>query len=173
MNKTQARALLNRQLRDMPKRMRMDAKLQILDVRATAFGVRAKVDLRDTEELQWEALVKFWKAYCLRNGVVPEFTTEEIMGYINHGRWVANCPNCNNGIECAPVFPFGLCLGCGNAYTVVFPTEAKRTRAEAALVVRPHENRNWFPDREEPADLELENEAHAGEIGLSNGVDNS
>lgn len=167
MNKTQARAALNRQLRDMPKRMRQDRITQILDVRATAFGVRAQVDLNAPEEAQWEALVAFWKAYNIRQGRIPQFTTDQLGGYINHGRWIADCPSCNNGIECAPVFPFGLCLGCGNAYEVVYPSVGDRTRAEAALVIRPHEARNWFPDREAPNDLELENIEHAEEIGLN------
>lgn len=68
--------------------------------------------------------------------------------YVNHGRWVADCPAGCGGAELARDVVF-MCRECGNVATrhrpvpLVWPAEEDLRAIEAALVVRPVLNRNW------------------------------
>jgi DNA-directed RNA polymerase subunit M/transcription elongation factor TFIIS len=83
--------------------------------------------------------------------------------YINHGRWVIDCPNCNGGIRADrddngnPVSTGGevICGNCKHKYKVKFPGD--KEQAEAVMHHRPVENQNWHPDNESLSDLKSEN----------------
>lgn len=86
----------------------------------------------------------------------------EIDAYVNHGRWIADCPFCK-GAECVTenekVF---YCLSCGNEQVggnfikVNFPKRVDRYKFEKSLARRPESLRNWIPG-ETPADIAKEN----------------
>lgn len=81
-----------------------------------------------------------------------------IPAYINHNRWVADCPICNGAELASPESPFFRCANCGFEAGVQFP--ANRQGIEAVLAHRPHLlNRNWRPG-ESIADLRAENIGH-------------
>ena len=88
--------------------------------------------------------------------------------YINHGRWVVDCPNpgCAGAELVHPDDSRLFCASCYNDYVggafvkVKMPPAAKKKRIEAVLGKRPAAaNRNWFP-KETVADLERENREH-------------
>ena len=86
------------------------------------------------------------------------------VAYVNHGRWVADCPSSAAGVGCVkcggpcgaamallPGEPY-LCACCWNPDTggqprpVLWPDDATRRGVEAALMVRAHKvYRNWHP----------------------------
>lgn len=80
-----------------------------------------------------------------------------ISAYINHGRIVANCPNCNSA-EIVPPGAVFACRspGCGHIDALDFPADL--ATIEATLSRRPMVNRNWYP-WETAADLAIENAA--------------
>lgn len=100
------------------------------------------------------------------------------VAYVNHGRWLADCPFGCGGAELVREewFVCRECLNAGGAGRVplVYPTEEDVRAIEAALVVRPIVNRNWCPD-ESIGRLLAENAMHglydpqtgavAGDIG--------
>lgn len=101
------------------------------------------------------------------------------VAYVNHGRWVADCPFGCGGAELAREewFICRECLnyGCAGArLALVWPAEEDIGAIEAALVVRPLIHRNWDPI-ESLGFLLAENVAHglfdtitgevAGDIG--------
>jgi hypothetical protein len=89
---------------------------------------------------------------------------QEAPAYVNHGRWIVDCP-CG-GAECVTeddkVF---YCLSCGNAQVngnfirVKFPNQVERDKFEKSLALRPESLRNWIPG-ETPADIASENRKH-------------
>lgn len=87
----------------------------------------------DREEVQRKAA----------RGEVNTFKGETVDAYVNHGRWVADCPLCNGAELVAPGEAM-LCGSCGATHTVVFPDHA--TDIEEALAKRPAMKRNWNPD---------------------------
>lgn len=108
-----------------------------------------------------------------KRGFGPPPTTASAVGqviaYVNHGRWVADCPAGDGGALCVSMKdPFFMCPYCANEdnagqwYRVRFPARATRERLEHALLVRPAKNgfeattRNWRPG-ETDADLRREN----------------
>lgn len=68
--------------------------------------------------------------------------------YVNHGRWVADCPSGCGGAELARDGEF-MCRECLNLgagrrpIPLVWPSEDDVRAIEAALVVRAVVNRNW------------------------------
>lgn len=89
-------------------------------------------------------------------------TRRTVTAYVNQGRWVADCPECNGGIACWPEHDHGACLDCGRVYKVTFPTAASIAKAEKALSRRPPANRNWRPDKDEQAGVLVEQNARRG-----------
>jgi hypothetical protein len=79
--------------------------------------------------------------------------------YVNHGRWVVNCPSCPSAALAGVTFACSEC-GFGPA-GVQWPEEA--ALIEAALRPRPLVNRNWVPG-ESVTDLVRENEVHREEL---------
>ena len=78
----------------------------------------------------------------------------EAVAYVNHGRWVADCPSpaCTGAELVDPQDPRFYCLSCYNAafggkwLRVRFPPERERQAIERALLARARErNRNWYP----------------------------
>ena len=72
------------------------------------------------------------------------------VAYVNHGRWIANCPFGCGGAELAREEWF-VCRECLNAggngrIPLAWPAGDDVRAIEAALVVRPVLNRNWNPD---------------------------
>ena len=96
-------------------------------------------------------------------------TDGEIVAYVNHGRWVAECPDCAGAQLVSETERRFWCLNCGNAAVnfawrhVRMPQ--KRTAIEAELVIRPAARseraitRNWLPG-ETVEDLQRENVEH-------------
>ncbi len=96
-------------------------------------------------------------------------TDGEIVAYVNHGRWVAECPDCAGAQLVSELERRFWCLNCGNAAVnfawrhVRMPQ--KRTAIEAELVIRPAARseraitRNWLPG-ETVEDLQRENVEH-------------
>lgn len=84
----------------------------------------------------------------------------EINAYVNHGRWIAECPDCCNAQLACKTDPRFLCNECGNVAvgklwrTVLFPPNT--TGIEALLQNRPVANQNWVPG-ETPAQLATDN----------------
>lgn len=94
----------------------------------------------------------------------------EIHAYVNHGRWIVECPHCKFAVPASKRHPAFYCLRCGNiknggdGLRVVFPPDAQLI--ETILIRRPEkENRNWRPG-ETPGDLQIENLQHGVKAGL-------
>jgi len=87
-----------------------------------------------------------------------------VVAYVNHGRWLANCPHCNGGIPCYQDRS-GVCPDCGHVYRVGWPDERKAI--EAVLELR-HlaANQNWLP-HETVQMLVAENVAHGDRIPVA------
>jgi hypothetical protein len=86
----------------------------------------------------------------------------QIAPFINHGRWIALCPACQNGMAYSPEWRASLCFGCGAEYRAEPPTDWRVI--EQVLLDRPAENQNWNPG-ETVSDLVAENVAH-GVVGM-------
>ena len=105
------------------------------------------------------------------------------IAYVNHGRWIANCPFACGGAERVFTDNF-MCRECLNApvrhhpIPLVLPSDDDIRAIEAALVVRPVINRNWEPNESIGA-LLVENVEHGlfdadtgqvlGDIGADQG----
>lgn len=68
---------------------------------------------------------------------------------VDHGRWIVDCPDCSGAEFALDSLPVFFCCSCRNVAVdgrrrpVALPSG--RTEIEAALLVRPIENRNWRP----------------------------
>jgi hypothetical protein len=86
-----------------------------------------------------------------------------VAAYVNHGRWVADCPECRGGIACWDQLPSGTCPDCGGEYEVKWPAPEVRAAAEAVLLGRAKRwHRNWWPGTETVGWLRTENELLEG-----------
>jgi hypothetical protein len=88
----------------------------------------------------------------------------EVIAYVNHGRWVADCPFCASAMLCVPHDPYFWCVECGNynnqdaPMAVVFP--ANWPDIEQTLEMRRDaRNQNWKPP-ETVDELVQENNDH-------------
>jgi hypothetical protein len=93
--------------------------------------------------------------------VKGQATTENntpINAYINHGRWVVNCPECNGAGLASRTIKVSCCFDCGAVFTqVVFPRLAPTI--EQTLLKRPDiASRNWTT--ESIMELVQENKNH-------------
>ena len=69
---------------------------------------------------------------------------DELVAYVNHSRWVADCPYCNAGIALWHDNPRAACLSCGRIYTSVrWPRMWKQLADLAESVTVPDEHVNW------------------------------
>ncbi len=86
-----------------------------------------------------------------------------IEAFINHSRWILECPNCPNAMSASKEFRYFICFECGSTdndgdwYHVLFPRDADMDEIEDLLLERSvEEARNWYPG-EDLVDLEEEN----------------
>lgn len=89
--------------------------------------------------------------HMVADTIAPRKTA--VYARVNHGRWIADCPDCE-GSECItaddPVF---MCLSCGNKDVrgslrpVLWPDADERSKLERILVLRRDiKTRNWTYD---------------------------
>lgn len=90
-----------------------------------------------------------------------------VPAYVNHGRWVVDCPDCHNAqLACRTDHRF-LCNECGNIAVgrrwrpVVWPDDADKIAA--LLDHRPREFQNWMPGESREL-LAIENLQHTGKV---------
>lgn len=90
--------------------------------------------------------------------VKPWNSNEVIVPYVNHGRWLADCPHCHSGIAILFRQAHGWCFGCGAVFSkAVWPNDAMLDQIVALLEARPAAVvQNWYP-QESIADLERQN----------------
>lgn len=83
----------------------------------------------------------------------------QVEARIEHGRWIACCPNCRTGSRTHPEWGLGCCGECGCIFRrVTFPPNV--AEIERVLLRRPLRwTQNWLPG-ETLADLERENANH-------------
>lgn len=104
----------------------------------------------------WVAPIPADQAFGAKLG--PKDTA--IAAYINHGRWVVECPDCCGAQFACPDDPRFMCNNCANAMNdgmwrpVLWIKD--RAKIEVLLKPRPVENQNWRPG-ETLADLKAEN----------------
>lgn len=89
---------------------------------------------------------------------------EAVEVYANHGRWVVDCPDCNNAQLAHRDIHRFMCNNCGDGAVdglwrpTIWPDNAAEIDTE--LMRRRHErNRNWYPG-ETVADLQAEHAGH-------------
>lgn len=102
----------------------------------------------------------------IRAGTNPGPDTA-ISAYVNHGRWIAECPDCKNAqLACKTDHRF-LCNECGNVAVdnlwraVIWPANVEGI--ESMLESRPRVNQNWVPG-EHGADLGTDNLLNMGKV---------
>lgn len=66
---------------------------------------------------------------------------ESVVAYVNHGRWVADCP-CAGAEVVSPGVDMR-CGSCGMTSPVKFPKKADQDRINGLLEKRPPMNQNW------------------------------
>lgn len=87
--------------------------------------------------------------------------------YVNHGRWVVECPDCNGAQLACRTDPRFMCNECGNVVCgnlwrpVVWPPNS--TSIDSMLQNRPVRNQHWYP-AESKTGLAIENLMHMGRI---------
>lgn len=104
-----------------------------------------------------------WDVRAARRGKVLLLDERTVLAYVNEGRWVADCPNCNAGMMTWPENPQGCCLGCFHVYTVEHPPADVIGEALPVLLERPEINRNWVvtPETDEWEPVEVLQEENA------------
>jgi hypothetical protein len=95
-------------------------------------------------------------ARTLRARVVED--RRVLIARVNHGRWIADCPQCLGGIALEPEWPEVGCLECAHWFAAI-AVPIDRADIEAALKVRPRVNQNWTPG-ETVTRLRQENDQH-------------
>lgn len=107
-------------------------------------------------------LTKAW-IQARRRGRMPGFetATETLKAFVNHGRWIVQCPNgCGTAICPSTIERYFVCITCGTvAYHVEFPKVRDMVAIELVLEARARlETRNWN-GTETIAELRAENRA--------------
>lgn len=110
---------------------------------------------------------RFWTAevpieLVIDNGTAPKVEAVEV--YVNHGRWIAECPDCHGAQLASRADLRFMCNNCANAVIgglwrpVVWPKDPDKIAA--LLEERPlAHTRNWTPG-ESLRDLKAENVQH-------------
>lgn len=120
------------------------------------------------EHWQQTTFAQFVATYWKRqgHGPLPKQVNGSLAAYVNHGRWIVECPNCSSALVVSEQDPRFICVECGSPenrscwYAVAFP--ADKADIEEALLRRPARDgfragtRNW-ETRETVADLRREN----------------
>lgn len=74
---------------------------------------------------------------------------EPVYVFLNHGRWIIQCPDCPGAVLAPYSDRRFFCPYCFNAKIgahyrkVVWPDDTKIEQIETAVGVRPEENKNW------------------------------
>lgn len=100
------------------------------------------------------------RALAKRGEAPPRVDVRTVVAYLNNGRWVADCPNCRNGLPIHPEWTKTACRGngCGRIFINVVVPENWRA-IESTVTMRPVANRNW-QDGESVEFLQGENVLH-------------
>jgi len=112
-----------------------------------------------------------WIHHQLRSSTAPLSAATDpeatVPAYVNHGRWVVDCPDCRNAqLACATDHRF-MCNECGNIAVghlwrpVEWPADS--VRIANLLESRPRQYQNWNPD-EDVRLLAIENLENTGKI---------
>lgn len=121
----------------------------------TLFGVA-----KDKAQKTWKAPASLQAA--LDAGTAPR--TEALEVYVNHGRWVVDCPDCRNAQLAHRTDHRFLCNNCGNGAVdglwrlTVWPDNAAAIEQELERRADP-QTQNWHPG-ETVVDLRNERIAH-------------
>ena len=91
-------------------------------------------------------------ASTLKHSVVASVVKgHEVYARVNHGRWLADCGDCNGAELVDPSEPVFMCLTCGNKAVggcfrpVVLPNARAQREAMLYLEKREAVNQNWDP----------------------------
>lgn len=73
----------------------------------------------------------------------------EALAYVDWGRWVAQCPDCDDArLAHNPVTgdrkPSDTCAT-GHTFDIILPDTTAEAGIDDALAVRPEQNRRWYP----------------------------
>lgn len=86
-------------------------------------------------------------------------TNRKAVARVNHGRWIADCPWCETGMQTRPDWGVAYCAECGAGYergTVVFPDD--HAEIEAVLLTRVKRSQQHWDNRQTLEELVAENE---------------
>lgn len=133
----------------------------IVDQRAF-FGVDT---VKKVHEM-WAEMLAHANEVRAREGLAPlelvdDRDVHEVHAYVNHSRWVADCPTCGAGMITWPDHPLACCLGCFHIARVRHPSKARIGEVEPILLERPDPHtRNWehvtspLSSRQDPKQLD-------------------
>lgn len=132
---------------------------------ATAYATKVHGPRAENRGAEWVHQMMGPKSLApLSAAVDPEAT---IHAYVNHGRWIAECPDCRNAqLACRTDKRF-LCNECGNIAVgglwrpVEWPANVQAV--ENLLENRPLVNQNWAPG-EDMEILAIENLEQTGKV---------
>ncbi len=85
-----------------------------------------------------------------------------VPAFVNDGRLIIRCPNCDGGVAVSMAWQSALCRGCGAEFTgqtLTLPSADQFADLADVLAVRPERRRHWLPT-ERVTDLERENTQH-------------
>jgi hypothetical protein len=117
-----------------------------------------------------EEVQAYWRTFALANREMHGFmfsqrrdatsfrtTRRKLHPYLNHSRWVADCPmdECNGGLAVWKLNPQACCLDCGTIFTqIMWPPDKDIEAVEAFMLFVPFpDHRNWRPERENVAEM--------------------
>jgi hypothetical protein len=105
--------------------------------------------IRDQRELHGcetvPEVIAYWDSFLERSGRVRVMDQRELTPYINHSRWLADCPECNGGMACWEANPYACCLDCGHQFSIRWQEGGERAAAIRLLAGYPDRHRNWDP----------------------------
>lgn len=112
-------------------------------------------------------IVQHWhRRDVSRDPIVPKQMAQgqAVEVYVNHGRWIAECPDCHGAQVASRTDARFFCVDCLNAWCggkwlrIAWPRDTDAI--ESVLLRRETHHRNWTPE-ESVTDLVAENAAHA------------
>lgn len=89
---------------------------------------------------------QIWEQFLERQGKEINVTDAEVIPYINHSRWVADC-TCGGGMLCWDQNPYACCLDCGRRFNVRWQPPVLRAAVIRTIATRQPQHRNWDPRR--------------------------
>lgn len=114
-------------------------------------------DRRDMYDKATEGEADAFVATVVARKGLKVFDAGNALAYVNDGRWVVDCTECNSGIAASPGQSPLVCIECGARFVVSYPGQALRRGIESTLLKRHWKNRHWRPG-ETLAQLAAENE---------------